>query len=85
MLISFRYIIEKPRFYQTMSSDPAVLLHLQKLYLRLYGMFQTLWTCVHDTLCIDTTEGVAVEELEEEDIGTKDVLSYSWRALKESR
>ncbi|KAK6007001.1 hypothetical protein QM012_006009 [Aureobasidium pullulans] len=84
LFISLRYIIEKPGFYQTMSSDPAVLLHLQKLYLRLYDIFQTLWTSVHDALCVDTTEGIAAEELEEEDVGVKDVLSFSWRALKES-
>ncbi|KAG9837049.1 hypothetical protein KCU98_g4087, partial [Aureobasidium melanogenum] len=84
LYISLRYIIEKPGFYQTMSSDPVVLSCLQKLYLRLYDTFQDVWTCVHDTLCNDTTEGIAAEELEEEDLGTKDVLSYSWRALKES-
>ncbi|KAG9956955.1 hypothetical protein KCU61_g9462, partial [Aureobasidium melanogenum] len=84
LFISLRYIIEKPGFYQTMTSDPVVLSCLQKLYLRLYDTFQDLWTCVHDTLCNDTTEGIAAQELEEEDIGTKDVLSYSWRALKES-
>ncbi|KAH0008136.1 hypothetical protein KCU78_g11404, partial [Aureobasidium melanogenum] len=84
LFISLRYIIEKSGFYQTMSSDPVVLSCLQKLYLRLYDTFQDVWTCVHDTLCNDTTEGIAAEELEEEDIGTKDVLSYSWRALKES-
>jgi hypothetical protein len=68
-----------------MFSDPVVFSCLKKLYLRLYDTFQDVWTCVHDTLCNDTTEGIAAEELEEEDIGTKDVLSYSWRALKESR
>lgn len=85
MLNFHRYIIDKPGFYQTMSSDPVVLADLQKLYLRLYDIFQAVWLSVHDTLCKDTTEGLAAEELEEEDIGTKDVLSYSWRALKESR
>ncbi|KEQ67672.1 uncharacterized protein M437DRAFT_38503 [Aureobasidium melanogenum CBS 110374] len=84
LFISLRYIIDKPGFYQTMSSDPVVLADLQKLYLRLYDIFQAVWMSVHDTLCKDTTEGLAAEELEEEDIGTKDVLSYSWRALKES-
>ena len=85
MLNSYRYIIEKPGFYQMMSSDPLVLPYLQKLYPRLYEIFQSLWICVHDALCNDTTEGIAAEELEQEDMGTKDVLSYSWRALKESR
>lgn len=68
-----------------MSSDPAALSHLHKFFISLYDIFEALWKCVHDALCDDTTEGIAAEELEEEDIGTKDVLSYSWRALKESR
>ncbi|KAI4724759.1 hypothetical protein E4T49_07502 [Aureobasidium sp. EXF-10728] len=79
-----RYIIEKSGFYQVMSSDLTALSRLQKLYTRLHNIFGALWNCVHDTLCNDTTEGVAAEEIEEEDIGTKDVLSYSWRALKEA-
>ena len=85
MLKSCRYIIDKPGFYHNVFSDSIVSSHLQKLYLRLYDIFQAVWICVHDTLCNDTTEGIAADELEEEDIGTKDVLSYSWRALKESR
>jgi len=80
-----RYIIEKSDFYQIMSSDPVALSHLSKSYTRLCNLFEALWKCVHDTLCNDTTEGIAAEELEEEETGTKDVLSYSWRALKESR
>ena len=85
MLMSIRYIIENYGFCQMMSSNPATLFHLQKLFIRLYDIFEALWKCVHDALCNDTTEGIAAEELEEEDIGTKDVLSYSWRALRESR
>ena len=85
MLTSNRYIIEKSGFYQTMSSDPAALSHLHKFFISLYDIFEALWKCIHGALCDDTTEGTAAEELEEEDIGTKDVLSYSWRALKESR
>ncbi|KAI4846217.1 hypothetical protein E4T44_05183 [Aureobasidium sp. EXF-8845] len=84
LFISLRYIIEKSGFYQMMSSDLAALSRLQIVFTRLYVIFEALWECVHDTLCNDTTEGIAAEELEEEDIGTKDVLSYSWRGLKES-
>ena len=38
-------------------------------------------------LCIDSPEGQASEEDETDglEIGTKDTLSFSWRALKESR
>ncbi|KAI5235931.1 hypothetical protein E4T42_09591 [Aureobasidium subglaciale] len=79
------YIVEKSGFYQNMSTNVDAFSHLQTLYKRLYHIFRQIWSCVHDTLCNDTTEGVAAEEPEEEEIGTKDVLSYSWRALKESR
>ncbi|KAI5238409.1 hypothetical protein E4T43_07441 [Aureobasidium subglaciale] len=85
LFTSLRYIVEKSGFYQNMFTDAGALSHLQALYKRLYNIFRQLWNCVHDTLCNDTTEGVAAEELEEEEIGTKDVLSYAWRALKESR
>lgn len=85
MLTLPRYIIESTGFYQLMSSNSVALSHLSKSYTRLFDIFEVLWKCVHDALCNDTTEGTAAEELEEEDIGTKDVLSYSWRALKESR
>ena len=37
-------------------------------------------------LCSDAPEGHVLEELEDElEINTKDILSYSWRALKEAR
>ncbi|KEQ95613.1 hypothetical protein AUEXF2481DRAFT_79436 [Aureobasidium subglaciale EXF-2481] len=84
LFTSLRYIVEKSGFYQTMSTNVDAFSHLQTLYKRLYHIFRQIWSCVHDTLCNDTTEGVAAEEPEEEEIGTKDVLSYSWRALKES-
>lgn len=68
-----------------MSSEKLALTHLQTIYHRLYTLFQDVWTCVYGTLCNDAPEGFTPDELEEEEIGTKDVLSYSWRALKESR
>ena len=37
-------------------------------------------------LCSDAPEGHVPEELEDElEINSKDILSYSWRALKEAR
>ena len=40
-----------------------------------------------DVLCSDAPEGYDISEDEsiEQDIGTKDTLSFCWRALKESR
>ena len=46
-----------------------------------------VWEAVQDVLCFDAPEGheIAEDELNEQDIGTKDALSFCWRALKESR
>ena len=70
-----------------MSSSPDVtaIQRLRGILVRLHKSFHDVWSCVYETLCNDAPEGFVPEELEEEDIGTKDVLSYSWRALKESR
>ena len=46
-----------------------------------------VWEVVHDVLCSDAPEGYDINEDEgnEKDMGTKDTLSFCWRALKESR
>jgi len=46
-----------------------------------------VWEAVRDVLCFDAPEGTNLisEEAEDVDVGTKDALSYCWRALKESR
>lgn len=38
-------------------------------------------------LCVDSPEGHTGEDLEDDDldVGVKDTLSFSWRALKEAR
>ena len=45
-----------------------------------------VWEAVRNTLCYDAPEGHGVdEEADDDDVGTKDTLSFCWRALKESR
>ena len=47
---------------------------------------QTVWTTVRLVLCDDAPEGNVPDELESAmQLDTKDILSYSWRALKEAR
>ncbi|KAL2035004.1 hypothetical protein VTO58DRAFT_100921 [Aureobasidium pullulans] len=84
LFISLRYIVERSGFYQMFSLDSAASKRLQLLYSRLYSVFGDVWKCVYDTLCHDVLDNSASEDTAEEDIGTKDVLSYAWRALKES-
>lgn len=45
-----------------------------------------IWAAVKDVLCYDSPEGHIPQELEDMDeLNTKDLLSYSFRAIQESR
>jgi hypothetical protein len=44
------------------------------------------WNCVQHILCADAPEGLIPDEMEEEaSLDTKEILSYSWRGVKEAR
>lgn len=47
----------------------------------------TVWEIVRPVLCDDAPEGYMPAEAEDSDLDldTKDILSFSWRALKEVR
>lgn len=57
----------------------------ESLTLRVMYSCSRIWELVKSVLCDDSPEGHLPEELEELDFGTKDVLSYSFRAVHESR
>lgn len=82
-----RYIIDSKIFYQSIQdSDLGQEKLWHELHASLIGIFQRVWNCVRDVLCNDAPEGHVPEDLDpESDIDTKDILSYSWRALKEAR
>lgn len=83
-----RYIINRPDFYSSVIDDPntgpAV---WRRLNQRIFKDCVDVWEAVKEVLCIDSPEGHGFEEDEMDglDIGTKDTLSFSWRALKEAR
>jgi hypothetical protein len=53
---------------------------------RIIAAFEAIWVCIHDLLCNDAPEGYVPEDLEDDSsLTTKDILSYSWRALRELR
>ena len=57
--------------------------HLQR---RIFFCAQQIWFVVKHVLCDDSPEGHLPEELEDiEGLDTKDLLSYSFRAIHESR
>lgn len=52
---------------------------------RIVWICDKVWQEVKPVLCIDSPEGHSDEPLEDLSVGPKDILSYSWRALRESR
>jgi len=59
---------------------------IRQIYHRVYGCFSRIWLAVKHVLCDDSPEGHLPEEMEEiEGLDTKDLLSYSFRAVHESR
>jgi len=60
--------------------------HWDSLQLRIVLACNRIWEVVKDILCNDSPEGHLPQDLEVSDvIDTKDVLSYSFRAVHESR
>lgn len=52
---------------------------------RIVVICDKVWQEVKPVLCIDSPEGHSDEPMEDLSVGPKDILSYSWRALRESR
>jgi len=56
------------------------------LQYRMIGCCTRIWAAVKGVLCNDSPEGHLPQDLDEVDaLDTKDVLSYSFRAIHESR
>lgn len=54
--------------------------------MEIVGCCRRIWNVVRDVLCDDSPEGHLPEELDEmEGLDTKNLLSYSFRAIDESR
>lgn len=69
---------------RTFTDDKLDLVH--HLQRRILFCAQQIWFVVKHVLCDDSPEGHLPEELEEiEGLDTKDLLSYSFRAVHESR
>lgn len=66
--------------------SPSELDEARKLQLNIVSSCERAWRAVRDILCDDSPEGHLPQELEEVDrLDTKDLLSYSFRAVHESR
>ena len=79
-----RYIISRIDYVESLNVSLDEWEGIDK---RIASICAGVWDVVKDILCSDAPEGYDddEDELIEQDIGTKDTLSFCWRALKESR
>ena len=84
---ALRYMVDQPDFYELVSNATGEGLEKWKqLHGEVVAGIESLWTCVYHVLCADAPEGHVPDELEDEgSLDTKEILSYSWRGLKEAR
>jgi hypothetical protein len=87
LLKSFRHILNSRDLYTQIGelSNHDRIFWLE-IHTRTAILLLDTWDVVETVLCIDAPEGHVPEDLEEvHNLSTKDVLSYSWRALAEAR
>ncbi|QDS74834.1 hypothetical protein FKW77_002765 [Venturia effusa] len=85
ILASLRYILDMPVIYASLEEDIDWKARWTDMHSVLVLALQKVWGCVRGVLCNDAPEGhVPDETAEDENMTTKDILSYSWRALRES-
>ncbi|KAJ5742420.1 uncharacterized protein N7511_011439 [Penicillium nucicola] len=78
-----RLIVLMPNFH-TLISDESGSAAWKSVHERIVSICDRIWLEAKPVLCIDSPEGHSDEPTEELNVGPKDVLSYSWRSLRES-
>ncbi|KAJ6063335.1 uncharacterized protein N7446_007455 [Penicillium canescens] len=78
-----RLIVLMPNFH-TLISDESGCAAWRSVHERIVSICDRIWLEAKPVLCIDSPEGHSDEPTEELNVGPKDVLSYSWRSLRES-
>lgn len=81
-----RYIILTPGFFSLISDQSdSQYTEWGSVHARIVSISDRIWNEVKPVLCVDSPEGHTDEPTEDLMVGPKDILSYSWRALRESR
>jgi hypothetical protein len=84
-LLSLSYLLQDQNFPGDASEDEALKsLHLEGLIVRMICLCQLVWQRVRARLCLDSPENAEDDVDEEFTAGPKDILSYSWRALRDA-
>ncbi|KAK2740916.1 hypothetical protein FQN57_005920 [Myotisia sp. PD_48] len=82
-LASLRYIMEVPNFHALMSLPGSSLPYWKLQLYRTISICEAMWDAVKDVLCVDSPER-EYRNTTGKKLGPKDVLSCSWRVLRES-
>ncbi|KAL2863435.1 THADA/TRM732 family protein [Aspergillus lucknowensis] len=84
-LSALRYIVSSPNFHSLVTCESSTSYgNWKSIHKRISVICDRVWEAVKPQLCIDSPEGHAAEDIEDLEVGPKDILSYSWRALRES-
>ncbi|OAF99231.1 HEAT repeat protein-like protein [Paraphaeosphaeria sporulosa] len=83
---AIRYIVDQDEFYSELDKlDADGFNELKKIHNQLLDDCTTMWIIVENILSADAPEGHVPEDMDEEvSLDTKEILSYSWRGLKEA-
>ncbi len=81
------YIVDQDAFYPSIARETAGAHHNWVVaHDELIDSFESLWSIVYNVLCADAPEGNVPDEIDDAaNLDTREVLSYSWRGLKEAR
>lgn len=81
-----RLVVERKDAYQQLSLEGIN--KWRRVHKKVFTLCEQVWRLAQPSLCYDSPEGYMPTELEDEDdedMNTQTVMSYSWRAIKESR
>ncbi|KAB8263233.1 putative death-receptor fusion protein-domain-containing protein [Aspergillus pseudonomiae] len=81
---ALRYIVLTPDFHVLISNAQTGYGAWRTVHSRIVAVCDKIWIEVKPILCIDSPEGHTDEPIDDLTVGPKDILSYSWRALRES-
>ncbi|KAL1605095.1 hypothetical protein SLS60_004638 [Paraconiothyrium brasiliense] len=83
---AIRYIVDQDDFYSELDKlDADSFDELKGIHNQLLDDCNTTWDVVQTILSADAPEGHVPEDMEDEvSLDTKEILSYSWRGLKEA-
>jgi hypothetical protein len=86
-LTFFRLIVDQDQFYDAVATaSDDIFRQWKTAHDENLAYIEDFWRCIEHILCADAPEGHVPDEMDEEvSLDTKEVLSYSWRGLKEAR